>query len=74
MKSLAISAAIVICLGLSACAGTPQRFERGPDGAMVSDVDAGKVAAVNQWAWQRGATVVWVNYPRARPAAKNNDG
>ena len=74
MKSLAIvSTAIVVCLGLSACAGTSQRIVRGPDGAMVSDVDAGKIAAVNQWAWQRGATVVWVNYPRARPT-KNNDG
>ncbi|HEY0231380.1 MAG TPA: hypothetical protein VGC55_09015 [Dokdonella sp.] len=73
MKSLAIGAAILVCLGLSACAGTPQRVERGRDGAMVSDVDAGKIAAVNQWAWQRGATVVWVNYPRPRPS-KNNDG
>ncbi|MEP7042718.1 MAG: hypothetical protein ABI843_06625 [Dokdonella sp.] len=73
MKSLAISAAIVVCIGLSSCAGAPQRMVRGQDGAMVSDVDAGKIAAVNQWAWQRGATVVWVNYPRARPA-KNNDG
>ncbi len=74
MKSPAIiGTAIVVCLGLSACAATPQRIARGADGAMVSDVDAGKIAAVNQWAWQRGATVVWVNYPRARQG-KNNDG
>jgi len=73
MKSLAISAAIVICLGLSACSGAPQRYDRGRDGAMIRDIDAGKIATVNQWALQRGATVVWVNYPRARPA-KNNDG
>jgi starvation-inducible outer membrane lipoprotein len=72
MKSLAAGLAILTCLGLSACAGTS-----GPNGIaresnMDSSVDVGKVVAVNQWALQRGARVVWINYPTLADA--NTDG
>ena len=58
MKALAAGAAIAICLGLSACAGSA-----GPNGVSRSepfgrDVDYVKIDAVTQWAHQRGATVV----------------
>jgi hypothetical protein len=31
---------------------------------MDDDVDVGKVVAVNEWALNRHATVMWVNYPK----------
>lgn len=38
-----------------------------------ADVDIGKIATVNQWAEQRGAKVMWINYPvRNKDAAKGN--
>lgn len=63
MKSLAAGLAILGCLGLSACAGTS-----GPNGmvresTIGAPVDVGKVVSVNEWALQRGAKVMWVNYP-----------
>lgn len=66
------AAAIVLGLGISGCAGTA-----GPNGIagasrMDSDIDYGKVISVNEWAVNRHATVVWVNYPRVR--AKDNSG
>lgn len=38
-----------------------------------SDVDIGKVIAVNQWAETKGATVVWVNYPRKAKTAESSN-
>jgi hypothetical protein len=72
MKSLAAGLAILGCLGLSACAGTS-----GPNGMVRESniggpVDVGKVVTVNEWALQRGAKVVWVNYPTL--ADRNTDG
>lgn len=29
-----------------------------------SEVDVGKVVAVNQWAETKGARVMWINYPQ----------
>lgn len=74
MKTLTASAAIAICLGLTACAGGT-----GPNGLSRSepvdrDVDYVKVAAVTQWAQQRGATVVWLNYPVVPARAKPDQG
>lgn len=37
------------------------------------DVDAEKVATVNQWGLTHGATIVWINYPvRAHPRTNGN--
>jgi len=60
MKKLIGIAAIGLLLG--GCAGTETRYH--PYSWYSSDdVDLGKVAAVNDWAQRKGATVVWVNYP-----------
>jgi len=72
MKSLATGLAILGCLGLSACAGTS-----GPNGIpryvnVGGEVDVGKVVTVNQWAQQRGARVMWINYPTL--ADRNTEG
>ena len=32
-----------------------------------ADYDSAKVTAVQQWAEKRGATIVWINYPRKKP-------
>ncbi|GAA0715015.1 hypothetical protein [Dokdonella soli] len=66
MKWLAIGAAAAVSLGLSACAGSAGRNGIARSGSMDSDIDYGKVVAVNQWAERRHATVVWVNYPTRR--------
>lgn len=64
MKSRTLMVAMMLCLGVSACAGTAVRRDAG--------VDYGKVLAVNQWAASRHATVVWVQYPQKRE--KRTDG
>jgi len=55
---------VVACaLALGACAGV----NTGPSLSKTStpgvDADTVKVASVNQWAQDRGATVVWIHYP-----------
>lgn len=75
MRTLAIGAAIVLCLAVSACAGTGGSNGLTHESQMDNDVDVGKVVAVNDWAVKRHATVVWVNYPKksAHPP-KDNSG
>jgi hypothetical protein len=72
LKPLAVGAAVVVCLGLSACAGSMGRNGISRSEPLGREIDLGKVVAVNQWAERRGATVVWVNYPvrqsRDRPS------
>lgn len=72
MKVLAVSAAVVVCLGLSACAGSMGRSGMSRSEPLGREIDVGKMVAVNQWAERKGATVLWVNYPvrpsRATPA------
>ena len=64
MKSRTLMVAMMLCFGVSACAGTATRNEAA--------IDHVKVRAVNQWAAHRHATVVWLNYPTIRE--KSNDG
>jgi hypothetical protein len=73
MRTLATSAAIVLCLAVSGCAGTagPNGFAR--DSSMDNDIDYGKVIAVNEWAERRRATVMWINYPK-KSAHPRDDG
>jgi hypothetical protein len=65
MRTLATGITAVLCLAVSACAGTVGHNA----GITKSDneVDVGKVITVNEWAVRRHATVVWVNYPK-KPA------
>lgn len=72
MKTPAIAVAAVLCLALSACAGTTQSkhgFVRRDDG----ELDLVKVIGVNQWARNRHASVLWVNYPVKSKALKEAD-
>jgi hypothetical protein len=72
MRTLAGLAAVVLCLAVSACAGTGGTRSAPRESAMDANLDVGKVVTVNQWAVHRHATVVWVNYPVT--AHKNNEG
>jgi starvation-inducible outer membrane lipoprotein len=64
-------ATAAVCLGLSACAASPQRVAVEREQMQNSDVDWGAVVAVNQWAERRGATLRWIHYPTTR---KHDDG
>jgi hypothetical protein len=60
MKKLIGVAALALCL--CGCATEGKRYN--PEAwYSPSDVDIGKIAAVNQWAEVHGATVMWINYP-----------
>jgi hypothetical protein len=74
MKMLAVGAALVVCLGLSACAGTANNARLVHEPSMYDNVDYGKIVTVNQWALKRGATVVWINYPRVNAHGRPSDG
>ena len=73
MKVLAMSAAVVVCLGLSACADSMGRNGIYRSEPLGREIDVGKVIAVNQWAERKGAIVVWVNYP-VRPSRDRPTG
>lgn len=60
MKALAIGTVALVCLAMGGCATT------GRD-RTASQVDVGKVLAVNQWAARRHATVLWINSPELPP-------
>ncbi len=59
-------AAIVLGFGISGCAGTAGPNGLARESKMDSDIDYVKVISVNEWAVNRHATVMWVNYPRVR--------
>lgn len=75
MRKLTTGVAVVLCLAVSACAGTggSNGMARGNSG-MDAEVDAGKVLAVNEWAVRRHATVVWINYPTKSARLKDDNG
>jgi hypothetical protein len=70
---LTTGTAIVLCLAVSACAGTGGASGIAKRSNPDADVDVGKVIAVNDWALRRHASVVWVNYPK-KPAHLKGDG
>lgn len=74
MKMFAIGAGLVLCLGLTACAGTASNSRLAHHQSMYDDVDYSKIITVNQWALKRGATVVWINYPTTSARTKPTDG
>ena len=73
MKVLAVSAAVAVCLGLSACAGSMGRNGISRGEPLGREIDVGKMAAVNQWAERKGATVLWVHFP-VRPSRATPTG
>ena len=61
-------------LGLTGCAGTGGTH---PDSASKTsltsrDLDMDKVASVNRWALDRGAKLIWINYPQKRLLGDDN--
>ena len=74
MRMLATGTAVVLCLAVSACAGTSGSNGVARMSGEDKDVDMGKVIAVNDWAVRRHATVVWVNYPKKAPNLKDDNG
>jgi ABC-type glycerol-3-phosphate transport system substrate-binding protein len=63
MKRSSLLLAIGACVTLAGCA-TSGGTQSHVVSKAVSDVDVGKVVAVNQWAQAKGYTVVWVSYPQ----------
>jgi hypothetical protein len=59
-RSILFAAGVSLALGGCASMGGAQHA----DYQYGSDVDMGKVVAVNQWAETKGAKVVWINYPQ----------
>jgi len=74
MRTLAMGAAILLCLAVSACAGTAGSNGIARASSMDDDVDVGKVIAINEWAVNRHATVMWVNYPKKSAHPKDTSG
>lgn len=73
MRTLATAAAIVLCLAVSACAGTGGSNGLTRESRMDNDLDVGKVITVNEWAVHRHASVMWVNYPQ-KTVRKDTEG
>lgn len=63
------TAASSLCLCACATSG-PQHFGATED-KLNGDYDSEKVATVNRWALDHGATVIWVTYPQKR---RGSDG
>lgn len=63
MRAALYVATLVALSALAGCAGETTRSQ-GFTEMYRGDVDWGKVATVNQWASEKGATVVWINMPR----------
>ena len=66
----------LVCAGLCSCATTGHMIPTSDAiGLEGQDVDAEKVATVNQWGQTHGATILWINYPtRPHPRAAANSG
>jgi hypothetical protein len=63
-----------LSLCLCACATNGPRHpdattESAREDKLNGDLDQGKVATVNRWALDHGATVIWTHYPQKRKGA-----
>jgi hypothetical protein len=68
MKQSFLLATVVASLALSSCAQNPQKSV-----AARAPVDKEKVIAVDDWAKDAHATVMWVNYPQAPSRSSHDD-
>jgi hypothetical protein len=64
MNRAVFSLVVAASLLLSACASTGAVQRESRTSVPGDDTDVNKVATVNRWAYDRGATVVWVNFPQ----------
>ncbi|HZP66178.1 MAG TPA: hypothetical protein VFB32_07705 [Rudaea sp.] len=76
---LKIVLVFLLIAGLSACAtvGSSNGGAAYRDANTVftsPDTDVEKVAAVNKWAHDRGAKLIWVNYPQKPKSASSAPG
>ena len=71
MKRSILLALTGLCLVMGGCASMGPATR--PNHGFSSDVDVGKVIAVNQWAETKGATIVWVNYPQKNKTAESSN-
>ena len=74
MKTPAAGALLVLCLALSACAGTSGPYGLTRAASMDEQIDYGKVMAVNEWAAKRQAKVLWLNYPKKSAQLREDKG
>ena len=58
---------------LTGCAGgAPPRPDWESKTSLTSlEIDSDKVATVNRWAMDRGARLIWINYPQKRLTASD---
>ncbi|HET7063676.1 MAG TPA: hypothetical protein VFI49_05325 [Rudaea sp.] len=63
-------AGLSLCLCACATSG-PQHVAPASEDKLNGDYDQVKVATVNRWALDHGATVIWNHYPQKR---KGTDG
>jgi hypothetical protein len=58
--------AVVLSMGLSACAGTVIVHSDSASKTSLTriEIDVDKVATVNRWALDHGNKVIWINYPQ----------
>ncbi|MDR3386462.1 MAG: hypothetical protein P4L92_05365 [Rudaea sp.] len=70
--------AVGMVLGLAACAGPGGMGMHADSASKTSltsnDIDMDKVATVNRWALDRGAKLIWLNYPQKTHVADGNGG
>ena len=57
---------VVLAMGLSACSGTGSvKSDSASKTSLTSrELDMDKVATVNQWAFNHGHKLIWINYPQ----------
>ena len=68
--------AVVLSMGLSACAstGNVQPDSASKTSLTSRDLDMDKVATVNRWAYNHGHKLIWVNYPQKLLVADDGRG
>ena len=78
MRKALFALAVGMGLGftLAGCVGTAGTH---PDSASKTsltsyELDADKIATVNRWALDRGAKLIWINYPQKRQVPNDDRG
>ncbi|HMH88406.1 MAG TPA: hypothetical protein VK523_07175 [Steroidobacteraceae bacterium] len=72
MKQSFLLAAVAACLVLAGCVENPHKSDM-ESATPRATVDKGKVTAVDAWAEDAHATVMWVNYPQASHKSSHDD-